>query len=119
MITPKLTHGARRRCVAAASLVCLLASANALASDASTQRSVKVSYSDLNLSTRAGATTLYQRISGAARFVCGDRGRPLDEIRRWNTCYHDAIADAVAAVNSPMLRTVTRGDGIVSAMLAK
>ena len=68
--------------------------------------SVTVSYADLDLSKPSGARTLYGRITGAAREVCGDQGRRLEEQFQWRTCYQGAISDAVAAVNSPLLTAV-------------
>ena len=47
-----------------------------------------VKYSDLNIASAAGATTLYHRIRGAARFVCGEEGRGIDEQLMWNSCFH-------------------------------
>jgi UrcA family protein len=41
--------------------------------------SVTVRYADLDLSRVAGAQTLYKRIKGAARSVCGDQGRRIEE----------------------------------------
>ena len=61
-----------------------------------------VQYGDLSVSTLAGATTLYRRIEGAARYVCGIAGRSFAEQRDWNRCYERAVADAIATVNSPV-----------------
>jgi len=97
-------------------LLCALASAAALPSQANTLQQVRVNYGDLNLDTVAGATTLYTRIRGAARFACGEQGRRWEEIRQWNDCYREAIADAVAAVNSPLLTSVYHGTHNVTAM---
>lgn len=115
----KSTHRSTLRSIALVSVVCLVASASALASDAHSSRSLTVHYSDLNLSSLAGATTLYQRISGAARFVCGEQGRRFDEQKRWKACYQSAVADAVATVNSPLLTTVQNGAVNVTAMITK
>jgi UrcA family protein len=67
-----------------------------------------VRYSDLDLSTTAGAMTLYQRIRGAARMVCGEQGYELgiDAWREWNGCFQGAVNDAVEKVHSPLLNTV-------------
>lgn len=103
----KSSRRAARFSVAVASLGCLLGSAQALADGPGyATRSVTVHYGDLNLSTIAGAHTLYRRIVGAARFSCGYTGRSLLEQSEWKSCYQHAIADAVAAVNSPTLNTV-------------
>jgi UrcA family protein len=98
---------AARFSVAFASLGCLLGSAQAVADgSANTSRSVTVHYDDLNLSSAAGANRLYDRIEGAARISCGDWGRSFLEHSDWKSCYQRAIADAVAAVNSPVLTAV-------------
>src|SRR6266436_9373666 len=110
------------RLVALAS-ACLLGTAQAPASDtANAQHSVTVSYRELNLSTVDGATTLYRRISGAARFACGERDHSLFEQRHWESCVQGAIAGAVATVNNPLLRTVHSRETTrthVTAMLAR
>jgi len=108
-----------RRWVARA-LVCSAAvvTAVALASGAFAQqqqgvsvRTVTVRFGDLDLSTTAGAKTLYQRIRGAARTVCGeeeDYDLGLDSRRYWNSCYQSAVNGAVDKVHSPLLRAVHR-----------
>jgi UrcA family protein len=116
MITRRSTHRPTFPCVTLACGVCLLGAVSALAADAFEQRSTKVNYSDLNLSTFAGARTLYQRISSAARTVCGEAGRRLEEQLDWNRCYRSAIADAVTRVNSPLLVAVQQGHISVTAM---
>ena len=57
-------------------------------------RTVTVRFGDLDLSTTAGAKTLYQRIRGAARTVCGeeeDYDLGLDSRRYWNSCYQSGL----------------------------
>jgi UrcA family protein len=78
-------------------------------------RSVKVSYADLNLSTLAGATTLYRRIERAARTVCGPESslREIQRYRDWKNCYESAVSNAVARVNSPLL-TAVHGSSLVT-----
>ena len=71
--------------------------------------SVTVKYYDLDLSTLAGARTLYGRISAAARNVCGYEGRSITDQAFWNGCYRGAVADAVAQVGSPLLTAVHTG----------
>ena len=77
----------------------------------SAARSMAVRYDDVNPTTVAGATTLYRRIQGAARLVCGEPGRSLLEQRAWNQCVHSAVAEAVATVNNPTLTAVHEGRG--------
>ena len=62
-----------------------------------------VSYADLDLSRSEGATTLYGRLRMAAKQVCGDRGRRVEEIARWEACYQHAMDEAVASVDKPSL----------------
>jgi len=65
-----------------------------------------VRYSDLDVSTVAGATVLYQRLQGAAHFVCGEEGRSLDEQTQWRECVRNAVGQAVSAVHSPALSAI-------------
>ena len=85
-------------------------------------RTMTVHYADLNLSTASGATTLYHRILGAARSVCGEEGYELDlDARRsWDDCFHAAVNDAVEKVHSPLLTAVHhKSTPSVSAMLSR
>jgi UrcA family protein len=68
---------------------------------------VVVSYSDLDLSTTAGAQTLYTRISRAAREVCPfEDAIDAPRIAKNHACREAAIARAVSAVNSTQLAAV-------------
>ena len=68
---------------------------------------VHVKYGDLNLGTTAGATVLYQRIRGAADGVCGvPDTRDLARIAQAKACAAHTVAEAVAAVNAPLLTGV-------------
>jgi UrcA family protein len=83
-------------------------------------RSMTVRYNDVNLATVAGATTLYQRIQGAAHLVCGEPGRGLLEQQSWKQCVRNAVAEAVATVNEPTLTAVHQGrEGQMTAMLGR
>jgi UrcA family protein len=62
-----------------------------------------VRFKDLDLSTAAGAQTLYERIAAAARFVC--RGEHYTLARE---CRVRAVADAVGGVGSPLLSSIHR-----------
>jgi UrcA family protein len=95
-------------CAALASLVCLLANVPASADPVQT-RSVTVNFRDLDVATNAGATTLYRRIQGAARLVCGYEGSDFIERRIWKDCYNQAIDHAVTKVNNPLLTAVHTG----------
>jgi UrcA family protein len=67
----------------------------------------KVKYAGLDLSRSAGAGALYARISIAANDVCRelDHG-DLSSKLIFNRCVHQAIANAVAAVDQPALYSV-------------
>ena len=87
----------------------LLAAGAAFAADqADGTRELTIHYRDLDLSTSGGATALYGRISRAARFVCGERGRSLAEQSDWQRCNQAAIAGAVRRVDNPLLTTIYR-----------
>jgi len=61
-------------------------------------RSVVVAYGDLDLSSQPGAQTLYARLRGAARTVCGPREVRIQQLRRdWTQCVDTALDNAVAA----------------------
>jgi UrcA family protein len=108
--------------VAFTSIACLLGGAEASAGPGTETRSVTVNYRDLNLSTIEGATTLYQRLRGAARAVCDGPGTGLHAYQEWRSCYQAAIADAVSKVNSPLLTALHSGpdkNANVTAMLGK
>lgn len=69
------------------------------------QRSLKVSFADLNVTNRQGTATLYTRIRNAARTVCGPAPDIsfVDARADWSRCVTDAIADAVAKVGNAHL----------------
>src|ERR1700722_5512083 len=73
------------------------------------QQSGTGKYHDLDLSTLAGARTLYGRITAAARNVCGYEGRGLTDQAFWKGCYRGAVTDAVEKVGSPLLTAVHTG----------
>jgi UrcA family protein len=69
--------------------------------------SVTVRYSDLNLDSTAGISSLYTRIQDAATEACRPVEGPQSVSRTlwtaWNKCFHHAIADAVRAVHNDKL----------------
>ena len=71
-------------------------------------RTVRVS--DLDLSTAAGAQTLYKRISWAARAVCFESS----PVGAMHECRARLIEDTVKSVGSPLLSSVHRSiaDGV-------
>jgi UrcA family protein len=106
------------RTFALVSAMAVLGVSPTLADEAS--RSMKVSYSDLDLSTQAGAATLYNRIRGAARQVCGYEGVTYTDHSSWKRCFNGAVGNAVTKVNSPRLTALHEGKSpTVTAMLGK
>jgi len=105
--------------LALAGAALLAATAQAQTPDVRNLHTVTVRYGDLNLASAAGATTLYNRIRGAARFVCGEEGRGIDEQLVWNDCYHTTVSDAVSAVHSPLLSALDANAGIKSTPTAR
>jgi UrcA family protein len=99
---------ARGAFVPALLLTCVCGSALAQDPSAAPARVMTVHYSDLNLATTAGATTLYTRIVGAAQYVCGEEGYAygIDMQNYWNACFQSAVNDAVTKVHSPLLTKV-------------
>ena len=60
-----------------------------------------VSFSDLNLHSRAGVAQLHARIRTAAREVCGSAGRhDLRAAANVRACQSQAVAGAIASVNT-------------------
>jgi UrcA family protein len=92
-----------------AALTCSIATVS-FASDGSDALQVKVKYDDLNVSSTAGATTLYNRIRDAADTVC----RPLHpfniaDLRAqtvFAACLQKAMSNAINEVNQPALFTI-------------
>jgi UrcA family protein len=105
--------------LALAGVALLAATAQAQTPDMREVHALTVRYSDLNLTTTAGATTLYNRIRGAARFVCGEEGRRLEEQLVWNDCVHTSVSDAVSAVHSPLLSALDAGSAFKSTPTAR
>jgi len=101
----------------------LLAAGAAFAADqADGTRELTIHYRDVDLSTSGGAMALYGRISRAARFVCGERGRSLAEQSDWQRCDQAAIAGAVRRVDNPLLTMIYRehqGAAPFTAMLSR
>ena len=66
------------------------------------QRSLTVSFADLNLTNRQGLAALYTRIRNAARTVCGSAPDIsfADARADWTRCVNHAIAGAVAKVGN-------------------
>jgi UrcA family protein len=68
-------------------------------------RSMKVSYSDLNLRSDSGVEILNRRVRHAANIVCGvSRGTPLGEYQRSRKCYRKSVSRATHAVKVAVAR---------------
>lgn len=87
------------------------------------QRSIPVSFADLNLTRSAGLDTLYRRLERATELVCGPRedGRNLALHRDQQQCRSHAMDAAVAEIGHLGLddmhlartgRPVDRGDAL-------
>jgi UrcA family protein len=89
--------------IVAASLVVIgwvVTAGSAHAAEAVEPLTKTVVYGDLNLDTEAGARVLYSRLRIAANAVCSPlEGRSLSLQSRWQACYDNAMASAVAKVN--------------------
>ncbi|HEY0683272.1 MAG TPA: UrcA family protein [Steroidobacter sp.] len=73
--------------------------------------SIKVSYSDLDISKSSGLELLYSRIQHAARSVCSfDDQAPMELAKGQavRTCYRSAVDNAVSQINRPMLTALHR-----------
>ena len=65
---------------------------------------VVVSLAGLDLSTNKGADLVYGRIRSAAEFVCSvNQSREPARIARARVCFRNAIDDAIAQANRPLL----------------
>jgi UrcA family protein len=86
-------------------LLCTVATGVAAAfPDPDEPLSVTVNYADLDLSKPAGVGALYRRLEKAAKTVCGpyaDRDPRRKAV--WRDCYDQAVANAVANIDRPML----------------
>lgn len=72
-------------------------------------KTVKVTYDDLDTATPGGAATLLDRITAAARLVCGERSGFLmngDRAKEFAVCRDRAVANAVEVVGVPDLAKI-------------
>jgi UrcA family protein len=118
METGKRVSNVSLACLAVLGAVALAGAGSASAAQP-TERSVTISYQDLDLTTKSGADALYTRLSGAARLVCGDSGRTISEQRAWDACYSHALGEALARVDSPLVSRDAPQGAIRTAMLGR
>jgi UrcA family protein len=79
---------------------CAAASGKAHADDQQPPLRKIVVFGDLNLDSDQGAKVLYSRLRGAARDVCLPLQSRSSLTNDWRRCYDDALASAVAQVNT-------------------
>jgi UrcA family protein len=98
----------RTKLLGAMSLGCGIACFSAMARAAEeVPPSEVVRYVDLNISSPAGALTLYHRIQAAARRVCQfDVGSNLHSLGKQQACYRHAVDEAVKGVDSAALSQI-------------
>jgi UrcA family protein len=93
--------------VTLAAIACTVGARPALAAvPIETTQQVTVKFADLDLSTPEGAQALYGRIKRAARMVCDLDDTEPELIALYRECYDDAVANAVAQANRPMLTSL-------------
>jgi len=98
------TNSPHRSTVRPLALALVLGLIGAAQASAAEPAGIKVHYGDLDLATNAGAHTLYVRISGAARTVCGFEGTALVEQSRRRSAVYDVLVngtDVVIDVTTP------------------
>ena len=75
--------------------------------------SVKVSYGDLDIHSKAGATVLYSRLRRASEEVCGFRSQeiksPLTLTTKARACFHQTLEAAVEQIDSDTLQEIHAG----------
>jgi UrcA family protein len=85
----------------------LLAAGGAGAADrTATSADIAVKFSEVQLTSQAGAESLYKKLRAAARSVCDDNAgghRTLEVRARDQKCVNQVLADAVRRINQPML----------------
>lgn len=100
--------------VALVAAACVLGSAQAQTADSR----ITIRYADLNLSTQSDAHRLYQRITEAARTMCGHQGRGVDAQLAWDSCVRGTVSDTVNTVNNPQLTAIEHGENPKSQVTA-
>jgi UrcA family protein len=87
----------------ASMLVACMSLASTAFADAQVVRSETIPYSDLNVDTAAGVQALYGRIHAAARRVCFDASKHLEDQVAVDVCAQRAEAQAIRKINLPAL----------------
>jgi UrcA family protein len=107
--------------ILAVAIFAALASSTAtvsFASDSTNALQVKVKYSDLNVSSASGATSLYNRIRAAADTVCHPfhplNPADLGARKVFSACVQKAMSSAINEVNEPALFTIANAKAGIS-----
>ena len=109
----------QRILLAAAALGLIAASAHAAPAARTLTVNTRVVYSDLNLSTEAGAKVMLARIKSAAEAGCG--GTPFAQVHsltafdQFNACRDQAVKSAVAGLREPLVSRLAAGRPALSA----
>ncbi len=97
----------------AAIVIVALGSPAYVTADASSKligKSVKVSYSDLNLEKYDGAKALYRRLQQASKQACDIRSlREKGSLSRFTEdrqCYRDTLSEAVAEIDNDLVTQI-------------
>ena len=94
--------------LAAVSYVALCLPASARAAGLDEPVSIKVSYADLNLDSRAGAETLVTRVHRAAMSICGpEPTNLLDRQGLYRTCVRETGDRAIGGLRYPGLAALS------------
>jgi UrcA family protein len=88
----------------------VLTSAFALADKAPVTRVAKVSLTDLDLSTPAGARAAYERIKTIAKTLCFQLSdsRKIDDQALYNACFIETVADTVRRIHAPAVAALEK-----------
>lgn len=98
---------AKSRVIMATALLGIAAVQSVAAAGALVPAQRAVGYSDLDITAAAGARALYGRLKAAARQVCFQLdGKAPVQRERYRACVAQAMSNAVASVNEPMLTEV-------------
>ena len=97
------THKRNSLIYSALMLVACMSLASTAFADDQVVRNETITYSDLNLDTATDVQTLYGRIHAAARRVCFDASKHLEDQVGVDVCAERAVAQAIKKINLPVL----------------
>jgi UrcA family protein len=93
-----------KKLLLAVSCIAISFGANASINKSASIESVRVNINDINVATEAGQHKLYQRVSRAAKAVCGSTTRndvsSLKELMENRSCIKQATAEAMSETGS-------------------